>query len=73
VISVYVKNVRILLQPRCESVNKSVQKFDFRVAVKAASTIKELRGATRASDVGTNGICMTFLYACSMVDGQIGP
>ena len=39
------------------SVNKSVQKFDFRVAIKADSTIKELHGAARASDVGTNGIC----------------
>ena len=68
-ISAYVKDVHILLQPQCESVNKSVQKFDFRVAVKAASTIKELHGASRASDVGTNGICT----ACSTMDGQIGP
>jgi hypothetical protein len=34
-ISVYVKAVHILLQPDCESVNKSVQKFDFRIAFKA--------------------------------------
>lgn len=53
--------------------NNSVQKFDFRVVVKAASTIKKLHRASRASDVGTNGICMTLLYASSTLDGQLGP